>query len=106
MLAQLEWSEALLSSGVQLEQESLVGLGVKPEWTLTVKIRCPSFGADTELRDMLLSMSFEEESRSVMYFGGSIDILSTWKLKDQVFHCLPKKFGSLQTCILDNGIQS
>jgi len=107
---QVEWSEQLLCCGVQLEQESLVGLGLKPDWTLTLKIRCPNsgkitltLGVDIEIRKMLLSMNFAEESRSVMYYGGSIDILSTWKSKDLVCLSLPKRFGSLRTCTLQTG---
>lgn len=38
LVSQLEWSEAALSSGVELAQESLAELGKSPVWTLILKV--------------------------------------------------------------------
>lgn len=103
---QLERSEFVSSIGAQLEQASLVALGKKPEWTLTLRTRCLSFGAVMEVIDMLSSMNLGEESRSHTYCDGWTDIRSMWKLKGLVYHCVPRDFGSQVISVRSVGTQT
>lgn len=71
---------------VRLALESHGALGPRLRWKRILKIRALSSGVDTELRNMLSLMNFEEESISAMYSDGWIDIRSQWKSKGQANH--------------------
>lgn len=91
---QLEWSDLVMYTGVQLALESQGKLGSLPEWTLTLKIQTRSSGVDTMVRKMLLSMNLEEELMSHTCCAGWTDIRSMWKLKEAQSHFVPKQYGS------------
>lgn len=96
ILHQMRWSELVMSSSGQLEQGSREKLGWMPVWTVILKIRTPSFGADMLIRNMLLSMNLEEESISVTSSAGSTVIRSMWNLKDPQFLFEQPRSGSRQ----------
>lgn len=103
---QLEWSELASFSGAQLVLESQGELGKKLLWTVTLRTLSQSFGVVTAVRKMLLSMNLEEESRSVTYCDGWIDIRSMWRLKALVFHSVPRDFGLQVTSRRRRGTQT
>jgi len=90
---QSQWNVNALSSGAQLELESLDVLGMKRLWKLTVKIPAPSFGMVTKWKKMLLSMNFVEELILPIYFGGLTGTLFEWRSKGVPSHLQQKKFG-------------
>jgi hypothetical protein len=97
LVTALEWSEAALSSGAELVQESQCELGKSPAWTLILRTRGLSFGMATEVKKMLSSMNFEEQSTSRTCYGGWIDIRCVLKLKGHL-HPWPRgEFGSRPT---------
>lgn len=100
----LESLELALYSGVELVPASRVELGTRREWMLILKIPALSSGAVTSLKQMLLSMNFEEESTLRICSGGWIVIRSEWKLKVAHDLFLPQISGSPQTWIPENGI--
>lgn len=81
---QLRWSGVYQFSGAKLVRVKVEELGKKPVWELIVKTQIPSGGTDTEIRSMLLSMNFEEESIYLMFSGGSIGTRSVWRPREQV----------------------
>lgn len=76
------WNDLLLFTVDELGLENLGVPGKKPQWLLTLKIREPSSGMVTEVKNTLLLMNFEEVSTSPMYLDGSIGTRSLWRLKD------------------------
>lgn len=50
-------SESAMYIGVELEQANQDGLGMRPDWILTLRIPEQSFGMVTNLKNMLLSVS-------------------------------------------------
>jgi len=90
---QLEWSELVSYTGVELVLESRGELGKRQEWMLTLRIQTLNFGAVTKARRMLSLMSFVEISRSQTCYDGLIDIHVTLKSKDQVFPWQRRNFG-------------
>lgn len=78
----LEWKENVLSSLVQLVQESHTERGKKPVWTVTLKIRGQSSGTVTAVKHQLLWMNFEEVLMSRTSYAGSTSIHAEWRLKD------------------------
>jgi hypothetical protein len=103
---QLQWSAAALSIGATLELASQGLLGMKPVWTLTLKIPIPNTGAVTEVSNMLSSTNFVAVSMSHTYSAGWIVIRSQWKLKGEVSHYVHGPFGSLPTYVLMDGTQT
>jgi len=95
------------SIGVQLELGNLDEHGMKQDcWSLTLRIPGPSFGVATEVRQMLLSMNFEEVSTYPISLDGLTDIQSEWNSKDHLPVYVPKDSGSRATFIPESGIQS
>ena len=82
ILKQQEWSENAWSFGERQVLENLDVLGTKPVWRLTVKIPAQSFGMVTKMRNILLSMSFEEGLTYPICLDGWTDIRSEWKLRE------------------------
>lgn len=103
---QLQWSAAAMSIGATLELESRGLLGMKPEWTVILKIPIPNSGVLTEVSGMLSSTNFVVASMSHTYSGGWIVIRSAWRLKGQVSHYVQNAFGSLPTYALMTGTQT
>jgi len=91
---QLEWSELVTCSGVELLLESRGALGKKPVWELILKTPELNGGMVTSIMKMLSSMNFEVQSTSLICSGGSTDILSWWKSKERLFPCVPGRSGS------------
>lgn len=102
----LQWSAAAMSIGATLELGSQGLLGMKPVWTLTLRIPIPNSGVLTEVSGMLSSMSFVVASMSHTYSGGWIAIRSVWRLKEEVSHYVQNAFGSLPTYALMTGMQT
>lgn len=73
-----------LYSGVFPALVNLAEPGMKPAWTLILKILGPNFGAAIKVKQMLCWMNFEEELISVIYSDGLIGIRSVWKSKVEV----------------------
>lgn len=88
------WRESVMYSGDQLGLVKVAVHGRKLEWKLTVRIPELSFGAVTSLKEMLLSMNFEEESTFHTCCAGSIVIRSVWKLKEALCRSVLTSFGS------------
>lgn len=103
---QLEWSELVMYTSVQLELESQGGPGTWQDWTLTVRIPTQNSGAVIPVRELLLSMNFVVESMSHTSYVGLTVIQLTWKSKDQVYHYIATPFSSPPTWTLNNGIQN
>lgn len=100
----------LLSAGVvkssmeRLVVERAIVLGKKPENVPFLRIHAPSSGVVTKVKAMLLLMSFEEVSTSLIFCDGSTDIQLTWKLKEGADVYVPKNIGSPQTYTQKSGI--
>lgn len=92
-LNQLEWSELVSYTGVQLEQVSHGELGMKRAWTLTLRTHGTSSGAATKVKNMLLSMNFEVLSTSHTCSAGWIGTRSEWKLKGDLVPLTQPDFG-------------
>jgi len=97
------WSEKFMSSVVALGLENLVVHGTKQRYLLTLKIQDPNSGMGIVIKDMLLSMSFEEVSIFPICLDGWIDIQSGWRSKAQACPCVLKSFGSRAMFIQQNG---
>jgi hypothetical protein len=93
-------------SGAELALERVEGRGRKPAWMLIVRIQDRSGGAATVVKNMLLSMNFEEESMSRTCSVGWIDIRYLWKPKDLPDHWWQSEFGLPVISILETGIQN
>lgn len=106
MYDRLLWSEPVQYFGAQLEQAKVTAPGKKPVFKLTLRIRLRNGGMDTEIKNMLSSMNFEELSTSRMYLDGSTSILSRWKLKVVKPPCVLPSFGSLQISTQSIGTQT
>lgn len=93
-----------LFTGAKLELENLAELGKKPEIWLTLKIRGPNSGVDTVVKQVLLSMNFEETLTSHICSDGLTGIQSAWRSKEARFHSALRNFGSRLTSIQNSGI--
>jgi len=78
---QLEWSELVMFSGVQLVLASQGELGKKLDYKLILKTREQSGGVGILIMNTLLLMNFEVQSISHTYSDGLTDTQSWWKLK-------------------------
>lgn len=112
MLDRLRWKGRAVYSGVLQGQANLVEPGKKQVSMLTLKTLVQNGtlfmtigGAVTEIKSMLLSMSFVEVSTSHTYSDGWTDTQYLWKLKEEADLFEQHKFGSLQTWIPVNGTQ-
>lgn len=106
MSNRLEWSEPVQFFGAQLEQARVIVLGRKPVYKLTLRIRSPSGGMVTDIKNTLSSMNLEESSTSRIYCDGLTSILSRWRLKVAKPPCWHEESGSPVTFTQTNGIQS
>lgn len=102
----LEWLGRYMYFGEVLVLASRVGPGMKLEKKLIVRIHEPSSGMVIKIKQMLLSMNFEEELMSHTCYVGLTDIRSGWKLRDPRDRWLQAKSGSQATSILGYGIQT
>lgn len=96
LLDQIQWSELVTYTGVQLVQESRALLGNEQVWTLTLKIPGQSFGAATVAKKMLSLMNFGVESTSRTCSDGWIVTQLLWRSKEAPLYFAPKRFGSPQ----------
>lgn len=94
MLDLLGLIDSVPSSGVKLELESRIKHSLKREMERTLRVLQLSSGMATKVKNMLLSMNFEEQSVSSTFYDGQINILAWWKSKDQLRHCELQRFGS------------
>jgi len=69
-------------------------LGMKQDSMLMLRIQEPSFGMVTNVKQMLSSMNFEEESTLRICLDGLTVIRCVWKSKDQRDRRLWKRSGS------------
>jgi len=86
-------NEYVKSSMGRLALESRAGLGTKLVWMHSAKILVANFGVATEIKSMLLSMNFEEESTFPISSGGRIVTRSSWRLKDPLETSKPRTSG-------------
>jgi len=93
-----------MSSGVQLQLERVDAPGKKPEWMLTLKIRNPSFGVDTEIKNMLSLTNLEEILTLHTFSDGWTAIRSWWKSKAVLKTSKRKRSGSPPILIPETGI--
>lgn len=89
--------------GARLELVNRKNRGKKRDLTHIAKILAPNFGVGTEVRRLLSSTNFVEESMSPTCYGGRIVIRSTWRLKEVPFHFVLRRSGSPQTSTLARG---
>lgn len=104
--SRLLWSDLVKSTGAELLLESHTAPGMKPASTLTLKIRVRNFGMVTQIKDMLLWMSFEELSTFVIFLDGSTGTRSEWKSRVPPFLSHAPSSGSLRTCPRQLGIRT
>lgn len=97
-------SDNVPSSGAVLELESQDAPGQKREWERILRIQGLSIGAAIKVKKTLSSMNFEEISILPTCSDGWIDILSSWRQKEDPSYFGQKRYGSPPTLVQEIGI--
>jgi len=96
----LRWNVKSMYFGELPGRANHVVLGMKPVYSLILRVLQPSFGMVTKIKRYfklirtLLSMNLEATLASVTYCGGLTDTQYVWKPKALVSYSPPAVFGS------------
>lgn len=93
-------------TGVTQVLAKVVRPGMKPVWTLTLRTHEVNGGVGIEIKNVLLSMSFEGALMSPIFCDGLTVIRSLWKLKADPDLYVLQNFGSQAIWIPEVGIRT
>lgn len=107
MTTKWHWAlnEAVKSTGVLQAQENQEGPGMKPVWTVSLKILAPNGGMDTLVRSTSSLMNSEVQSTLRTSYAGLIGIRFAWNVKVNHCHCEHPEYGLHQTFAPPCGFQ-
>lgn len=106
MRSLLQLQELATCFTVSRDQENHTGLGLKQDWTLTIRTPEQNSGVDTMLRGMLSLTSFEEALTSHICSDGSTVIQFVLNRKELAARSLLQLSGLPPTSTLDPGIKT
>lgn len=107
MTTKWHWAlnEAVKSTGVLQVRENQEGPGMKPVWTVSLKILAPNGGMDTLVKSTSSLMNSEVQLTLRTSFAGLTGIQYAWNVKVNLCHCEHPEYGLHRTFAPPCGFQ-